>query len=97
MSQVASTGKAHDADTTVCLVERVMWVCFQVRTNLASRTSCWRKSTFSAVRSDLLLPRSLSVASGNERVSGLVQRTQRGEAHPRRSPSTAGEVEERDS
>jgi hypothetical protein len=83
---------------TVCLVERVMWACFQVRTNLASRTTsvrsallqagcctcrprmmtCWRKKAFSAMSWDLLRPMSVSVPSGNERVSGFVQRIKRG-------------------
>jgi hypothetical protein len=42
-----------------------------------SMMSCWRKRAFSAMSSDLLLPRSAMVPSSNEGVSGLVQRTKR--------------------
>lgn len=42
-----------------------------------SMMSCWRKSTFSAISSDLLLPRSARVPSSSEVFSGLVQRTKR--------------------
>jgi Winged helix DNA-binding domain len=41
--------------------------------------SCWRRSAFSAISSDLLRPRSVRVASGKEVLSGLVQRAKREE------------------
>jgi len=42
--------------------------------------SCWRKRTFSAISSDLLRARSVSVASGKEVPSGLVQCVMREES-----------------
>ena len=45
-----------------------------------SMLSGWRKSAFSAISSDLLLPRSVRVESGKEVPSGLVQRVKREES-----------------
>ena len=42
-----------------------------------SMMSCWRKSAFSAISSDLLLPRSAMVPSNSKVFGGLVQRTKR--------------------
>jgi hypothetical protein len=41
--------------------------------------SGWRKSAFSVISWDLLFPRSVRVASGNEVLSGFVQRARREE------------------
>ena len=42
--------------------------------------SCWRKRAFSAMSSDLLLPRSVRVESGKEEMCGVVQRVKREES-----------------
>src|SRR5581483_2036981 len=42
--------------------------------------SCWRRRAFSAIRSDLLLPRSTRVESSKGFPSGLVQRVKREES-----------------
>ena len=53
------------------------YVLFEIPGCRLSMMSCWRKSAFSAMSSDLLLPRSAMVPSSNEVLSGLVQRTKR--------------------
>jgi hypothetical protein len=45
-----------------------------------SMMSCWRKSAFSAMSSDLLLPRSVRVESVKEVPGGLLQRVKREES-----------------
>jgi hypothetical protein len=42
--------------------------------------SCWRKRAFSAISWDLLFPRSVRVASGNEVLIGFVQRAKQEES-----------------